>query len=95
MKNKLTYQNDWCSHVYSVEGRQISILKKVVIEGKEYDVHAKTDHVTYGDMGHTYDAVSTQFEICVVIHRVEIWIPLNHFTRQGVEIEALEFTEAK
>lgn len=92
-KNRLSYKNDWESHLYSVNGKLIKKLKSVVIHGMEYPVKTFKDTVRYNDMGNESSATSNQFSIEMQLDPIGITISvtLNELLRKKVAIEAKGF----
>ena len=97
MKNfehKLDYQNNWESDSYYVDGKMIEKLKKVSIDGKEYDVTGRTVEVPYNDMGHTYTAISTHYFITETVFGMDHEFDLNTVV-PNVEVIPLKFKFVK
>lgn len=56
----LTVRNNWESLTWFVDGKEIepNTIKKVEVGGEEFKVKWCMRTVSYGDMGHTYEATS-------------------------------------
>lgn len=93
-QHSLQYENSWESDSYYVDKKLIEKLKKVSIDGKEYDVTSRQVTVPYNDMGHTYTACSTHYFITTEVFGVEQEFDLNKIVRK-TEVIPLKFKFVK
>lgn len=89
--NQLSYKNHWEAHVYAVDGKTITQLNLVEIQGTRYPVESFPDSRRYNDHGQTHTVVSADFTIGIDIHGVVIQIPLRTLLKKHVEILAVEY----
>ncbi len=81
----LTFENDWERHVYRADGRIIENMRNIYSKDKKTGAFEKVkiksseESVSYGDMGHTYNAWSTHYYVEAVVMGVKIEIPLVDF----------------
>ena len=90
---RLTYQNNWCADTYFVDKKPISDLKKIRIDDKEYNVISRMVAVSYNDMGHTYEGISTHFFVKTKVLGVMQEIDLNTIV-PFKKVSALKYTLA-
>lgn len=93
-EHKLDYQNSWESDSYYVDKKLIEKLKKVSIQGKEYDVDSRKVEVPYYDMGHTYTATSVHYFITENVFGMDHEFDLNTIV-PNVDVIPLKFKFAK
>jgi hypothetical protein len=84
MKNLVTYQNEWESIYWEVDGFRLASdkknpppIKQVKIDNTVYDVIWQWEIVNYDDMGHTYSASSWHGYIIFVPFENWVHYPIN------------------
>lgn len=90
--DKLTYRNNWESDIYYVNGKQISNLYAVEIDGEDYTVTQKKVSIPYNDMGHTYNAISYHYFIEKEVFGTKMTFDLNKIVNK-VDVIALGYEE--
>lgn len=93
--NLIEYRNNWCTHVYSVQGKQVNPTKVCVYENGravgEFRVACSEESGSYNDMGRHYDYKTRQYHVVVASPFGNINGPsLNELIRKGYLIELLE-----
>jgi hypothetical protein len=89
--NKLSYTNNWESHEYKVDGKRVTQLSAVSIDGEKLKVSSFTDSRDYGDMGHTYNATSTEYTVTAKVFGAKIAVPIRELLAQKIKVVPVEF----
>lgn len=86
----LKYSNSWEYDIYTIEDKPVTDLKKVSINGTEYDVTSAQVGVSYNDMGHNYVSTSTHYYVEALVFGKELMrFDLN---RVKSKIYAIDYT---
>ncbi len=89
--NLLTYENQWASDIYRVNGAEITGLRKVRVNGRIYSVTSRLKSVSYNDHGHTYEAVSMHYYIRTKLFGKLVEVDLNIVVDRQT-VEAIEWS---
>lgn len=74
---KLTYENNWESDIYKVDGKRLRYLNKVKIGSKTYNVIPDRVGVSYSEMGRTDVAYSTHYFVKEKVFGLPTMFDLN------------------
>ncbi|PPD51204.1 MAG: hypothetical protein CTY12_08750 [Methylotenera sp.] len=88
--NILEYRNNWEADKYSVNGTEISELKSVIINGKQYSVESKICSIPYSDMGHVYTGTSKHFFVRETLFGMTMRFDLNKIVK-STTVEAVDY----
>lgn len=61
----LAYTNNWQADEYTIDGSPVIDLKKVRVDGEEFEVTKREVSVQYNDMGHVYNGTSMHYFVTV------------------------------
>ena len=89
--NKLTYENQWESDTYKVNGKRVTDLKVVQIAEAKYRVEGKLISVEYNDMGSIGQGISTHYFIKARIFGMQMTFDLNEIVPK-VKVLAIEYS---
>lgn len=93
---RLKYRNNWEYDQYLVNGKLITSLKEVIINGYIYKVKSRQVSVPYSDMGQQGYSCSTHYFVKEKVFGVTMEFDLNTIVgKKGALVLASEYTLEK